>query len=465
MNAMPPTALPDTFEHAVLSRLFNDLSFAGIGYAVLRNHDQLPFRLGARDIDLVVRPEHLPRAIRVVVRLARSFGFQSADRYADERMTQLAFVSRGEQGLFDLKIDFFTSSQVFGIELMSADEMLRDLRWHNGIPVVSEVILLLDKWLFHLAVGKPVHPKYDARFGRIARDHRPRLLAKLTPLLGRAEADRQVSALASDTASHMAGLPAGRRVRMLARMWRRQERSGLLLMARFLAERLRNRLSPHGLLVSVSGPDGSGKTTVIDLALARLRQIYGVDAVEYHHFRPSMLPRIAHMAKAAGAVGKVDADYSRPHRARPSGVFGSLVRLSYYGMDYVLGYLRVVRPALMDRKVILFDRYYYDMICDPGRSRIRLPRWCLRAMARLLPLPAVAFFIQVAPEVAHARKPELTREQIAALNLHYGDLVRRGWMVEIGNDGSAEQAAAAIVDHIVAHRGKAAWRALEAVSR
>jgi thymidylate kinase len=247
---------------------------------------------------------------------------------------------------------------------------------------------------------------------------------------------------------------------MLARMWSRQEGSGLPLMARFLAQRLRDRLSPHGLLVSVSGPDGSGKTTVIDLALAQLRQIYGPDAVEYHHFRPSMLPRIAQMAKAAGAVGTVDADYSRPHRARSSGVAGSLLRLGYYGMDYVLGYLRVIRPALTKRRIVLFDRYYYDMICDPGRSRIELPRWYLRAMARLLPLPDLAFFVKVAPDLAHGRKPELTRDEIAALNTRYGDLVRRGWMIEIENEGPAEQAATAIVDRIVAHRGRAAWQTL-----
>ena len=446
-------------------RLFAGFARAGVRYAVLRNHEQLPLCLDGRDLDLIVLPSDLRKAVDVVVRLAADFGLLFSNHYQDERMTQIGLVCRRAGGLFDLKIDFFTSSQVFGIELLSASEMMRDLRWHNGLPVVSEVILLLDKFLFHLAVGKALHPKYDVLFAGIARDHRPQLTKSLTPLLGEVAARRCIEKIASGKGSRLAPMPRGRRLRMLLRMWSGRRAGGLSLMARFLLARLRQRLRPHGLLVSVSGPDGSGKTTVIDLVLAQLRQSAGADSVAYFHFRPKVLPRIAEIAKVTKAVSEVDTDYSRPHRASPSGWAGSLARLGYYGMDYVLGYAHVVRPALMDRKIVLFDRYFHDMICDPGRSRIGLRAWCLRTAGRLLPQPRFAFFIHVSPEVAHARKQELTREQIATLNLRYRDLVRRGWMIEISNMETAEQAAAAIVDCIFAHYDRRARRALGMASR
>jgi thymidylate kinase len=460
MNVISPIHAPDMLEETVLTRLFGDLAKAGIAHAVLRNYEQLPYRLGARDIDIVVTPENLAAAIAVVVDLANSFGFQFANHYADERMTQLGLWKRREAEVFDLKIDFFTASQVYGIELLPAREMLRDLRWHNGIPVVSDVVLLLDKWLFHLAVAKPLNPKYDALFGRIAREHPRPLLASLTPLLGDEAARAQVAAMAAGQGSMLAPMPAGERIRLLTRMLGRTGGGRVALMARFVGERLRNRLRPHGTLISVSGPDGSGKTTVIDLVLAQLRQGYGSDSVEYHHFRPTVLPRIAEMAKVTGAVDSVDRDYARPHRAMPSGMTGSAVRLGYYALDYVLGYFLRLRPALTDRKMIVFDRYYYDMICDPGRSRIRLPGWALKLVGRLLPLPQFAFFIHVTPALAHARKQELTLEQITALNQRYGALAASGWMVEIGNDGPAANAASAIVDRIIAHHDALARRAL-----
>lgn len=462
MNATTSDGFREAFEHEVLSRFFADLAATKVEHAVLRNYEKLPYSLGARDIDVVVLQDDLDAAVHVVLNLAREFGLSLANHYQDERLTQFTLVQRlGPDVLVDIKIDFFTSSQVFGIELLPAREMLRDLRLHNGIPVVSEAVQLLDKWLFHLAVGQSLHPKYDARFGQIAREARPYLLEILAPLLGEDEAKRVLVAVESDSGSNIDPLTARPRRRLIARMWSRQEGFGLPLMTRFIMERLRNRLRPHGTFLSVSGPDGSGKTTVIELVLAQLRQIYGADAVEYYHFRPTVLPRIAEVAKAAGAMEKVDMDYARPHRSAPSGLFGSLARLAWYGLDYFGGYFRMIRPALVDRKVVLYDRYYYDMICDPGRSRVRLPAAILRAVGRLLPLPAFAFFIRVAPEIAHARKQELTQEQIRTLNLRYDDLARRGWLIAVDNDGAPEQAAAAIVDHIIVQKDEAARRALK----
>jgi thymidylate kinase len=161
----------------------------------------------------------------------------------------------------------------------------------------------------------------------------------------------------------------------------------------------------------------------------------------------------------------VDADYARPHRSVPSGVFGSLFRLSYYVADYIHGYFRLVRPALIDRQVVMFDRYYHDVIADPRRSRIGLPVWLLRAFALLVPLPSYSFFISVRPEIGHARKQELTLGQIEQLNLAYSDLVRQGFMTEVPNNGLAAEAAAAIVDHIFADRDRVARAKMKVSSR
>ena len=144
--------------------------------------------------------------------------------------------------------------------------------------------------------------------------------------------------------------------------------------------------------------------------------------------------------------------FARPHRAKPSGVVGSLARLVYYWLDYMGGYFRSVRPVLKRREIMLFDRYYYDMIADSFRSRISLPMPVLRFMGRILPLPQYAFFIQVDPEEIRRRKQELSLERIIELNARYGELVRRGWLISVDNNACPEQAAAAVVDRIVADR-------------
>lgn len=441
------------FEAAVLHDLFAGFAAGNIRYAVLRNYEHLPESVGARDIDIVIHPGDLPAASTVVTGIARARDLKYGNYYADERLTQYALVARdaADNGLLQIKIDFFIRSEVYGVEFLSAEDMLRDLREHNGVAVVADHVLLLDKWLFHLLVGRPLHQKYDADFAAIAQAQGPALVEILGKALPVERAQTLVASLAEGKGSTLV-LPAPERRRALAQLWRAQGAAALPRSLRFATFRLRERLRPHGVFLSVSGPDGSGKTTVIDMVIAQLGAIWGEDAVHYAHFRPTVLPRIAEVAKKARTIEKVDEDYDQPHRAKPSGMGGSVARLGYYWLDYLLGYFRTVRPALKRRQVMLFDRYYYDMIADSFRSRISLPMPFLRFMGRLLPLPRYAFFIYVDPEEVHRRKQELTLEQITTLNDRYGALGDLGWLIKIDNNGAPDAAASAIIDHIVADR-------------
>ena len=44
----------------------------------------------------------------------------------------------------------------------------------------------------------------------------------------------------------------------------------------------------------------------------------------------------------------------------------------YYSIDYVFGYILKIRPILNRRNIVIFDRYYTDVIADSRRSRIFL---------------------------------------------------------------------------------------------
>ncbi len=454
------SASQTAFEAEVLQALFAAFAENGLRYAVLRNYESLPHSVGSRDIDIVMHPEDLAAACKGVAGIVGRMGLRYGNFFADERLTQFALVGRDEAGgLLQIKIDFFIRSEVYGVEFLSASEMLKDRRSHNGIPVVADHVLLLDKWIFHLLVGHPLHAKYDPDFAAIAQAGGPELIRSLRRFLPEARATELVAGLAEGKGSTLV-LAASERRRALARLWVGQGAAALPRSLRFLGYRLRDRVRPHGVFLSVSGPDGSGKTTVIDMVTAQLGAIFGDKAIHYAHFRPTLLPRIAEVAKKARAVETVDENYDQPHRAKPSGLGGSVARLAYYGLDYVAGYVRSVRPVLKRREVMLFDRYYYDMIADSFRSRISLPMPLLRFFGRFLPLPRYAFFIRVDPEEIHRRKQELTFDRIIELNGRYDDLVRHGWLIPIQNDGAPDVAAAAIVDHIVADRHMQARRRL-----
>ena len=60
----------------------------------------------------------------------------------------------------------------------------------------------------------------------------------------------------------------------------------------------------------------------------------------------------------------------------------------------------------------VFDRYSYDFIVDPERSRLRLPRWMRRFFVRLTPQPGVVFILIANADTIYSRKQELDKVEI-----------------------------------------------------
>lgn len=448
-------------EGEALAFLFAALTERGVSYAILRNYERLPHAVGSRDIDVVVHPQDLPAATACVVDLAERLGCQFGNYFRDDMFVSIWLFRRLEDGrIFNLCVDLFPGRHVYGVQFLSADEMLADVGDHNGIPVVRDIFLFLDKWIYHQIVGQPTPEKYDVIFTRIASENREALIARLTPILGSHMAEARIDRVCAGKPSAMETLTGSQRLGLLLRAARAHGYRVISGIVKFCVHRLRDLVITRGTFVSISGPDGSGKTTVIERLITQLEQVHGPDSVIYSHFRPAMLPRIAEVAKATGAITIVDTEYNRPHRSQPSDVLGSLARVLYYGLDYVGGYVRSVYPVLLIGKIALFDRYYYDMIADPYRSSVSLPLQWMITIGKFLPLPRHAFFIRVAPQEIHRRKQELTLERIIELNDRYNELVRLGWLVAIDNDDSPDIAAAAIVDHIVAARHRRAEKSL-----
>ena len=440
-------------EGYALRALFSGFNNKKIRYAVLRNYEKLPDRAGSRDIDLLVHPKDMVKAKSVICTLVRDMDLLISDVFEDDMFFSIWLFKRLDEWLpFTLSIDLFPGRRIYGQELYSVEEALGKTRIYNGIPVVQEHFVYLDKVLYNLAVGQPTHKKYDILFADIVKSNRKLIIDTLAPFIGRNHAQYRIDATATGIASSLPCMNRRKRIRMLLNGLVRRPISVLRGLTYFVTFRLRDQWKLRGLFLSISGPDGSGKTTLINLVISQLEDIYGKDNIHYSHFRPTLLPRIAKVAKKVRAVKTVDENYNRPHRAKPSGRLGSLMRLGYYCLDYIFGYMRHVRPVVMRREVMLFDRYYYDLIADSFRSRISLPLYILRFIRLILPMPQYAFFIDVDPEEIHNRKQELTMERIVFLNKRYGNLSDRGWLIRTDNNGEPKIAAAAIVDHIVADR-------------
>lgn len=130
-----------------------------------------------------------------------------------------------------------------------------------------------------------------------------------------------------------------------------------------------------------------------------------------YHFRPSVLPNLGAVGEKAGIM-KQDTDFENPHRNKPANPISSFVRMVYYWLDYIVGGSVCVRKDVQFDKFTIFDRYIYDFIIDPLRSRINLPRFFRVAFAKLVQQPQIVFILNAPAEVIYSRKQELTLDEI-----------------------------------------------------
>lgn len=186
----------------------------------------------------------------------------------------------------------------------------------------------------------------------------------------------------------------------LQRELRRSRTQPLVLSILEVLRVLSRLVRPTGILVAFFGPDGSGKSSVIS----------GVDATVKHAFRKTYYAHLRPRLGQKDVGGEVVTD---PHGKPPRGRLSSFGKLGYLAFDYILGYLMVIRPMMVRSTMVIFDRYYHDMLVDPQRYRLGVSSRIPQLVEKLIPRPDLIILLDAPAEVLQARKQEVSAEESA----------------------------------------------------
>lgn len=445
-------------ESGFLHVLFTALNTTGIRYAVMRNHESLPYSASGSDLDILVAQhdgdrtkallyDAIHEAGGVALGISETSGFFKV--YAFGQNSKLDGSWWGQcidvnVGLFFKGQNLFSDDEPWPVSTFRGITVFAD--GFAGVLGVLKEVLNNSTFPDRYAVAARQSVVQDwvsikrllAPMGNVALEHLKTLALSEVPAEGCAAECRQLcdAFLRHAMTTHPGGYLMGKAV-----YWR---------------SKVHRYLKPSGKVIAILGVDGAGKSTIIN-AIKPVLDDATHNATVVQHLRPTWLPPLARLkGKNAISTGPV----LDPHGSKPSGVLGSLFRLIYLMLDYILGYWVKIRPKIAKQPtVVIFDRYAYDMVIDPQRFRIALPFQLIRWFTRAAPKPDLIFCLYCNPEVIVARKQELSLAEVArqvdALKEFAANEPRA---VLISTEGTVEQARDQVLDAIAKYCAKHAER-------
>lgn len=399
-------------QQAMFRQMVDVFETADIPYCILAGYDGLPQSLDS-DIDFMVLPETNAVLPEIMAEIARRCDARLIQHLQHET-TASYFVLARLQGarISFLHPDSCSDYRRSGRIWLEARKLLQNRVRHAygfWVPLAADAF---SYYLIKKLDKQSLDEHQVAFLTRLYQDDTALCRARLYNLLPAAEASLIEHALKSRqgfegiawqsvslclphlaSALHKHAHPNAWRQRALQR-WQEWQR---------IWRRLRQ---PTGLRVVFLGPDGSGKSAVIEGVSAQLSQAFR--RVEYRHLFPGH--RNPEVPKRI---------VTEPHGQAPRGRLGSIVKLLHFWSRYLIGNLFWLYPRQVCSTLVIFDRYYQDLLADPARYRYSAPLALARGLGHWLPQPDLVFILDAPAVVLQSRKQEVSFAESARQRLAY----------------------------------------------
>ena len=408
-----------TAEHGnILLSLLKGLRENGIRYFIIRGFEGLPQNNYSKDVDIMIENGKLSKARECILESYRDgnleYYYEASFGHAN------CYWGMSPMKTFSIHIDLIEGYVSKGFEVVSFDEMYMHTVDYRGMivldPFMNGIMLLIYKIFgYHNAKLKT---SYRKEISNAYKTYPGEFEIKLNELVGVRLAKQILGCIKSSDYDALLNMEPDFTRALKKYTWHKRPVSTIKYGIEFWwqkIDRIVLSYKKYARTFAVLAPDGTGKTTFLEELIKLLNFYYvrGSEEETFHiyHFRPNLLPNLGEVGEKAGVM-KQDKNFTEPHRNKPANPISSFLRCSYYTLDYIIGWQKCIRHDVHYDKYSVFDRYSYDLIVDPLRTKLNLPVSVRKFFVALTPKPKIVFVLDAGSDIIFARKQELPKLEI-----------------------------------------------------
>lgn len=392
---------------AFIKSFFKILEDKNVPYVVLRNYDGLPNKVG-NDIDLLVTDDYLDNFEKVLC----SVGLKN-EWYITEKQKRYGFRSylffNGNDHSKTLKWDVWAPITWKGLTWVNSEFIMKKRVKHdNGFfipPKGAEAATLVLKETLQNGIIREKNYKTIEKFARedpkgfknvLKKYFNSNLLEKLIHNSAQGkwkEITKEYNKL---------------RLNLILNSLKNDKFIFPVKLFRFSWGHFREKMSSDvAIFICLIGPDGSGKTTISTSIMESIGEIF--DEKYYFHGHYGFFPEFKNLVPSQ-KYKEAGKEYGEKLDEKvPGGVIPYLLVI-YYSLEYIIGYHYLNLKNRNKKTLMLFDRYFYDYIIQPGP--FKMENFYMRLLLRIIPQPDRIIYLHSPPELVHNRKPELSVDEI-----------------------------------------------------